>query len=121
MALFRASAASTMFATAITAWRRSQPDIRSRSVPMVNAKRSRALLGRLRVDRIHQRPSSTQPLDRKPLRRRRNTTIGPLLAHSDPPPPIDLAHKRQPSASALRKQHDKAVPRQRMERMSDHQ
>jgi hypothetical protein len=61
-----------MFATAITAWRRSQPDIRSRSrppaVPSVSAGPTRALLDRSRVDRVNHRPSSRQPFDREPIR-----------------------------------------------------
>src|SRR5690348_10690899 len=112
-----------MFATAITAWRRSQPDIRLRSWTLalhLNQGHTAALLGLRRVDRVDQRPRGGQPLDSQAVLRGRYTAVGPLLSHGDPPPPLDLTNEVQTSALALRKQHQQALPVQRMERVSDH-
>ena len=114
-----------MFATAITAWRRSQPDIRSRSPTQalhpLDTGRIAAPLESCRIDRVDQRPRRRQPLNSQAVGPRRYTAVGPLLGHGDPPPPLDLTHEEQTSALALRKQHHQALPTQRMERVSDHQ
>ena len=114
-----------MFATAITAWRRSQPDIRPRSWPLAvllhNAARGGSLVDRRRVDRVDQPPRGRQPIDGEAIRGGRDTAVGPLLTHGDPPPPRDLTHEVQTSALVLRKQHHQALPEQRMKRMGDHQ
>ncbi len=73
------------------------------------------------VDGVDQRPRGNQPLNSKPIRRRRHTTIRPLLTHRDPPPPVDLAHEPQPGAFTHRDQHRKAPTIQRMERVGDRQ
>lgn len=72
-------------------------------------------------DRVHQCACHRQPFDRQPLRQRRGAPIGPLLAQRDASPPLDLAHEVQTSALLEREQHRKALPLQRMERVSDHQ
>jgi len=114
-----------MFATAITAWRRSQPDIRPRSptlaLLLLDPGHTAALLGLRRVNRVDQRPRGRQPLNSEAVGRGRYTAVGPLLGHGDPSPPLDLTHEVQTSALALRKQHHQALPVQRMERVSDHQ
>src|SRR5438067_13711264 len=109
-----------MFATAITAWRRSQPDIRPRSwtlALLLDPGHTGVLLGLRRVDRVDQRPRGRQPLDSETIGRGRYTAVGPLLGHGDPPPPLDLTHEVQTSALALREQHHQALPVQRMERV----
>jgi hypothetical protein len=70
---------------------------------------------------VDQRPRRRQALHRQPIRRRRDTPVGPVLRHRDAPPPLDLTHEEQTMPLALRKQHNQALPLQRMERMSDHQ
>ena len=67
-----------------------------------------------RVDGVHQRPRGGQPVNSKPIRRRRHATIRPLLTHRDATPPVDLAHEPQPGALAHRDQHRKALTVQRM-------
>ncbi|GIF00411.1 hypothetical protein Ari01nite_78750 [Paractinoplanes rishiriensis] len=112
-----------MFATAITAWRRSHPDICSRFPTVAPAISDTVRLHRRRagVDRIDQRPRRRQAVHREAISRGRYAAVGPLLSHGDPPPPLDLAHEEQSSALALRKQHGQALTFQWMERVSDHQ
>lgn len=74
-----------------------------------------------RVDRVDQRARGDQPINSEPIRRRRHTTIRPLLTHRDPPPPVDLAHEPQPGALTHRDQHRKALTKQRMKRVGDRQ
>lgn len=108
-----------MFATTITACRLFQLTTRLR---LTNSLRSHVmhhcLAGRERVD---QRPGRSQPIGSKPLRHRRRTSIGPLLAHRDPPPPLDLTHENQTGALLHRDQYRKALTVQWMKRMSDYQ
>jgi hypothetical protein len=118
-----------MFATTIPAWRMSHPlnsprfqPVRAVTVHLI----VRSLFMRVRhcqrwIDLVDQRPRRREALHRLPIRRRRDTPVGPVLSHRDPPPPVDLTHEEQTMPPALRKQHDKALPVQRMERMSDHQ
>ena len=80
-----------------------------------------ALRALRRVDRVDQLPRRRQSLDRQAIGGGRHTTIGPLLAHRYPPPPLNLTHEDQTSALVLRKQHHQALPEQRMKRMGDHQ
>jgi hypothetical protein len=114
-----------MFATTITACRLSRMDSRPGSWPPVTPytaiRDTHVASAPTRVDRINQRPRRAQALHRQPIRRRRNTPIGPLLAHGHPPPPLDLTHEEQPCARAQRVQHGQALPTQRMKRVSDYQ
>jgi hypothetical protein len=113
-----------MFATAITAWRRSHPDICSHSETVTPAFSGAGRLHRLRaagVDGIDERSRRRQAVHREAVSRGGHSAVGPLLSHGDAPPPLDLAHEEQTSALALRKQHGQALTFQWMERVSDHQ
>ena len=74
-----------------------------------------------RADRIYQCTRGDQSINSESIRRRRHTTIRPLLTHRDPPRPVDLAHKPKTGALAHRDQHRKALTVQRMKRVVDHQ
>ncbi len=118
-----------MFATAITAWRKSHPlnsprfrPARAATVRLTVRSLFMGIRHRQRwIDLVEQYTRRRQTLHRQPIRRRCDTTIGPVLSHRDAPPPVDLTHEEQAMPPALREQHDKALPLQRMERMSDHQ
>jgi hypothetical protein len=117
-----------MFATTIAAWRTSHPlnCPRSRPTRATVTTTIRSLLMGIRhrqrwIDLVDQRTRRRQTLHRQPIRQRNDTPVGPVLRHRDAPPPLDLTHEEQTMPPALRKQHDKALPPQRMERMSDHQ
>jgi hypothetical protein len=73
------------------------------------------------IDLVDKRTRRRQALYRKPIRRRRDTPVGPGRWDRDAPPPVDLTHEEQTMPPALREQQDKALPLQRMERMSDRQ
>lgn len=77
--------------------------------------------GPRRVDRVDQGPRGDQPIHSEPIRRRRHTTIRPLLTHRDPLPSVDLAHEPQPGALAHRDQHRKALTVKGMKRVGDRQ
>jgi len=62
-----------------------------------------------RIDGVHQRPRGDQTVNREPIRRRRHTTIRPLLTHRDPAPPIELAQAPQPRALPHRDQHGQTL------------
>ncbi len=117
-----------MFATAITAWRMSHPLTNPRPRPawavFVHVHDWSQFMGiRHRqhwIDVVDQRTRRRQALNRQPIRRRRNTPVGPVLGHGDPPPSVDLTHKEQTVPPALLKQHNQALTVQRMEWMSDH-
>src|SRR5258707_491646 len=101
-----------MFATAITAWRRSHPHICSRSPTVTLAIPGPGRIHRLRpagVDRIDQRSRRRQAVYREAISRGGHAAVGPLLSHGDASPPLDLAHEEQPTALALRKQHGQAL------------
>jgi hypothetical protein len=117
-----------MFATTIAAWRTSHPlnSPRSRPTRAIIHTTVRSLFMGIRhrqrwIDRVDKRTRRRQALHRQPIRRGRDTPVGPVLRHRDAPPPLDLTYEEQTMPPALREQHDKALPLQRMERMSDHQ
>ena len=72
-------------------------------------------------DRRDQRVENNQRFNRKPVRRRRRTTISPPLSQRDRrrAPRVALTHDDDTARTFLAEQHRQPAPAQRMERMND--